>query len=393
MIIETDKRYRFDRMELAGSLGDLGTLLPLTLGMIVLNDLHATNAFFLIGLFYIAAGHYFGTPIAVQPMKVIGAYAIAIGLTPTQIISSSLWMGVSMLFLGSTGLIRVIGKYTPKSTIRGVQLGVGVVLLSKGLKLIIMPDPGLAVQFLGPVNMGIILGGLGMLLTLLLLGNKRFPAAVVLVGLGIVIGFLVGKPLKAEAFNFGIHFPNLIPYGWPSWSDLVWVLPVLVLPQLPMTIGNAVISSADVMQEYFGDRAKRGTYRSVAVSQGLADVVSFFVGGIPMCHGAGGLAAHYRFGARTAGSNFIIGSIFVLLALLFGENIVSILKLLPLSILGVLLVFAGLELALMIQDLQDKKDLFVVLLMLGVALVSNLAAAFIIGIIVAWAVKSPKITM
>ena len=104
MTSENHPKYRFDRMEVAGSLGDLGTLLPLAIGMILLNKLHATNVFVLIGLFYIVAGHYFGVPVPVQPMKVIGAYAIATGLTSTQIVASSLWMGIIILFLGTTGL-------------------------------------------------------------------------------------------------------------------------------------------------------------------------------------------------------------------------------------------------------------------------------------------------
>jgi SulP family sulfate permease len=387
------KKYRFDRMELAGSFGDLGTLLPITIGMIVLNKLHATNVFMVIGLFYIAAGHYFGVPIAVQPMKVIGAYAIAVGLTPTQIVSSSLWMGVFIFFLGSTGLIQVIGRYIPKSTIRGVQLGVGVVLLIKGLRLMIMPDPNLTISAIGPVSMGIILGVVGILLTFLLLDNKKLPAAVVIIALGLFLGIIIGKPMPPGAFNWGIHFPGFIPYGWPSWNDFFWVLPVLVIPQIPMTLGNAIISNTDVMHEYYTDRAQRATYRSVANSQGLADVVSFFLGGIPMCHGAGGLAAHYRFGARTAGSNLIIGSIFVFLALFLGENMIAILKLLPISILGVLLVFAGLQLALMIQDMRDRRDLFITLFMLGLALVSNLAVAFISGILVAYLLKKKGVNL
>ncbi len=386
-------KYRFDRMELAGSLGDLGTLLPLAIGMILLNNLHATNVFILIGLFYILAGHYFGVPVPVQPMKVIGAYAIATGLTPTQIVSSSLWMGIVILFLGITGLIQVIGKYTPKSTVRGVQLAVGVVLLIKGLKLIIEPDPNLAIQAIGPVSMSIILGTGGLVLTFLLLDNKRLPAALVLIVLGIILGIFIGKPIDAASLNWSIHLPKPIPYGWPSVDDLIWVLPVLVLPQIPMTIGNAIISNTDITHEYFGERAKRATYRTVANSQGLADIASFFLGGIPMCHGAGGLAAHYRFGARTAGSNLIIGGIFVLLALAFGENTVAILKLLPFSLLGVLLVFAGLQLALMIQDLQDRKDLFVALLMLGIALATNLGVAFIAGVVAAYAFKRGKLTV
>jgi SulP family sulfate permease len=385
--------YRFDRMEFAGSLGDLGTMLPLAIGMIVLNKLYATNVFILVGFFYIASGIYFRVTTPVQPMKVIGAYAIAVGLTPTQIVASSLWMGILVLFLGTTGLIQTIGKYTPKSTVRGVQLGVGVVLMVKGLKLMIMPDPNLAVQSLGPLSMSIILGAVGLVLTLFLLDNKKLPAAIVIILLGIALGILIGKPLEAEAFNWSIHFPKLIPYGWPSLHDFLWVLPVLVLPQIPMTIGNAIISNTDVMHEYFGESAHRATYRSVSNSQGLADIVSFFLGGIPMCHGAGGLAAHYRFGARTAGANLIIGGIFVLLALVFGENMVAILNLLPFSLLGVLLVFAGLQLALMIQDVEERKDLFVVLLMLGIALATNLAVAFIAGIIVAYALKSEKLTV
>ena len=390
---ESLPKYRFDRLELAGSLGDLGTLLPLAIGMILLNKLHATNVFVLIGLYYIVSGHYFGVPVAVQPMKVIGAYAIATGLTPTKIVSSNLWMGIVFLFLGTTGLIQVIGKYTPKSTVRGVQLGVGVVLMIKGLKLIIEPDPNLAVQALGPVSMSIILGTAGLFLTFLLLDNKKLPAALVLVVIGIILGIFIGQPINGAAFNWGIHLPKPIPYGWPSIDDLLWVLPVLVLPQIPMTIGNAVISNTDITQEYFAERAKRVTYRSVANSMGLADIASFFFGGIPMCHGAGGLAAHYRFGARTAGSNVIIGGIFLLLALIFGENIVAILKLLPFSLLGVLLVFAGLQLALMVQDLRDRKDLFVALLMLGIALATNLGVAFIAGIVVAYALRSGKLTV
>jgi SulP family sulfate permease len=390
---EKQPRYRFDRMEVAGSLGDLGTLLPLAIGMILLNKLHATNVFVLIGLFYILAGHYFGVPVPVQPMKVIGAYAIATGLTPTQIVSSSLWMGVFFLFLGITGLIQLIGKYTPKSTVRGVQLGVGVVLLIRGLKLIIEPDPNLAIQAIGPVSTSIVLGAAGLVLTFLLLDNKKLPAALVLIVLGIILGIFIGKPIDVVAFDWRIHLPKAIPYGWPSVDDLVWVIPVLVLPQIPMTIGNAIISNTDITHEYFAERAKRTTYRSVANSQGLADIASFFFGGIPMCHGAGGLAAHYRFGARTAGSNVIIGGIFVLLALIFGENMVAVLKLLPFSLLGVLLVFAGLQLALMIQDLRDRKDLFVALLMLGIALSTNLGVAFLIGIITAYGLRSEKLSV
>jgi SulP family sulfate permease len=387
MTQEPGRRLRFDRMELAGSLGDLGTLLPLAVGMIVLNQMHAANVLVAVGLFYIVAGLYFGVPIAVQPMKVIAAYAIAAGMTPQQIASSGLWMGAIVLCLGLTGLIEVIHRYTPKSTIRGIQLAVGVVLAIEGLKLIVYPDPSLAVQTIGPIHTGLLLGVVGMVLTFLLLGNQKLPAALVLVVFGVGMGLLVGRPLDPEAFAWGVHVPRVMPYGWPSWHDLVWVIPVVVLPQLPMTIGNAIISNTDLAHEYFREKAHRVTNRSVSISQGLANLASFFLGGLPMCHGAGGLAAHYRFGARTTGSNLYIGGIFIALALVFGENIVSVLHLLPLSILGVLLTFAGLQLALMARDLRGRGDWLVALFMLILALVFNLAVAFVAGIVAAHAAQ------
>ncbi len=383
----------FDRMEFAGSLGDLGTLLPISIGMIVLNGLNATNVLFTVGLFYILAGFYFKVPVPVQPMKVIGAYAIAVGLSPTQIIAASLWMGIIVLFLGTTGLIHIIGKYTPKSTIRGVQVGVGIILMMKGLNFMIQPDPHLAVQTLGPIKIGIVLGVIGMAVTLLLLENRRMPAAVVVIVGGILVGLFIGRPVDMDKLKIGFHLPRLFPYGIPSFSDMLWVLPALVVPQVPMTIGNAILSNTDVMHDYFGDRARRASYRSIANSQGIADIVSFILGGIPMCHGAGGLAAMVRFGARTAGANLIIGSIFVLLALLFGPHVLIILTLLPRSILGVLLIFAGVQLALMIRDLTERKDLFVALIMLGITLTVNLAVAFICGIVIAYAMKSGKINI
>jgi sulfate permease, SulP family len=385
--------FKFNRIEFAGSLGDLGTLLPIAIAMIVLNGLNVTNVMVTVGVFYIAAGLYFRVPVPVQPMKVIGAYAIAVGLTPTQIIAASLWMGVIVLFLGTTSLIHWIGKYTPKCTIRGVQLGVGIILMSKGLNFMIKPDPNLAIQTIGAINTGIILGIIGMIMTFLLLDNRKIPAAVLVVAGGMAVGLVIGKPVKWEALKIGFHLPRLMPYGIPSWGDIMWVLPALVLPQIPMTIGNAILSNTDVMHEYFGERAQRASYRSIANSQGIANIFSFALGGIPMCHGAGGMAAMYRFGARTAAANVMIGAIFVALAILFGQNALPILNLLPMSVLGVLLVFAGAQLALMINDLTERKDLFVALIMLGITLTVNLAVAFLSGIVIAYALKSDRVSV
>jgi SulP family sulfate permease len=114
---------------------------------------------------------------------------------------------------------------------------------------------------------------------------------------------------------------------------------------------------------------------------------------MPLCHGAGGLAAHFRFGARTVGSNLMIGTIFIALAILLGPHCLAIIFLLPLSVLGVLLLFAGSQLALTVLDLKDRKELFVCLIILGITLATHLAAGFIAGIAIAYLLKWKKLSV
>jgi SulP family sulfate permease len=125
----------------------------------------------------------------------------------------------------------------------------------------------------------------------------------------------------------------------------------------------------------------------------LANFLSFLLGGMPMCHGAGGLASRYRFGARTAGSNLIIGGLFILLSLLLGRHILSLVYLIPMSALGVLLLFAGSQLAMTILDMKERKDLFVPLLILGITLASNLAVGFLAGIVLAYVLRSGRLSV
>ncbi len=382
--------YRFDRLEFAGSLGDLGTLLPLAIGMIVINGLDPTGVLLMIGLFYILSGAYYRVTVPVQPMKVIGAYVIVAGMTQTEISASALIIGGLLIFLGVTGFIHIIGTYTPQSVVRGVQLGVGSVLILRGIEFMLKPEPYLAVQNLGPIGIGLVLGVTGAIVTIALLNNRRLPAAVVVIFGGILVSLLLGKPIEGT-ISLGLYLPKPFPYGIPTGADFFLALTLLVIPQIPMTLGNAIISNADLTREYFGKNAKMTSYKALANSQGLANIGSFVFGGIPMCHGAGGLAAHYRFGARTAGSNLMIGIIFLGLAVLFGPSALSILHLLPLSILGVLLVFAGCQLCLMIKDVKKKTDLFVVVLILGTTLATNLGVAFLVGLIIAYAFKAGKL--
>ncbi|MHC4599086.1 MAG: molybdate transporter family protein, partial [Planctomycetota bacterium] len=282
----------------------------------------------------------------------------------------------------------------------GIQLTTGVVLVDKGIRLILgetflqqhlhgASEPALLVQSLGPIPIGIVLG-IGAVLLILWLGdNKRAPAILVALGAGAVIGLALGAHHTLVGLHFGLHLPEFLPHEFPSDAEkilniVVLALTVLALPQIPLTVGNAIVSQADLTREYFGEKTgKRQSFRALALSMGLANVAAFFVGGMPMCHGSGGLAAHYRFGARTAGANLMIGPLFILAGVLLGGEAHLLFGVIPLSVLGALLVFAGIQLALMILDVRDRKDLFITLAMLGIALATNLAVGFAAGLLLA----------
>ena len=397
------ENFKLDRMELAGSLGDLGTLLPIAIAMVLFNGLNPLGLFLSIGVFYILSGIYFGLTVPVQPMKVIGAYAIATAMSADKILASCLLMGVFLLIVGVSGAIDVIRRVTPKAVIRGVQLSTGTLLIASGIKFMIgtstyqtlqkAAEPHLMIQAIGPMPIGMVIGAIGGLVTLLLLDNRRFPAGLIVVAGGFLAGLLLGARMDQIGTGIGLHLPQWLPFGFPGKADFVFALFALVMPQLPMTMGNAVLAYTDLSKEYFGDRSARVTNRKVCVSMALANFMSFCLGGMPLCHGAGGLAAHYRFGARTAGSNLMIGMIFVSLSLFFGEGILGILNLLPMAILGILLVFAGIQLAITIMDLKQKKEYFVATLILGITLAANLAAGFIAGMVVAWILRWEKLSV
>jgi SulP family sulfate permease len=394
-------RYQFNRLEFAGSLGDLGTLLPIAIGLIFVNGLNPTGLFLSVGIFYIFSGIYYGVTVPVQPMKVIGAYAIATAMTASQITASGFLIGGILLIIGASGAIKMISRYIPLSVVRGVQLSTGTLLMIQGIKFMLgtskmqiisaAVEPYLTIGNIGFIPIGIIIGLVGGVLTLLLLENKKIPAGLVVVGGGLGLGLIFGTRESLEQLNIGIHLPKLLPFGWPTGPDFTFALLALVLPQIPMTLGNAVIAYADLSGQYFGDQSKKVTYRASCITMALANFISSFIGGMPLCHGAGGLAAHYRFGARTAGSNLLIGVIFLFLAIFLGGDSLAIFYLLPLSVLGILLLFTGGQLAMTIMDLQSRKDYFVVLVMMGITLASNLAAGFLVGIGAAWILKVEKL--
>ena len=390
--------FSFNRVEFAGSLGDLGTLIPLSVALIILNGLSVTAVFLMVGLFYIASGLYFKLPLPVQPLKVVSAIAIAFPLkiTASVIAASGMIFGVVLLLLAFTGLIDWLARFFTKPIVRGIQLGLGLILITRGIEYI--RTPAMFIQqtestfsLMGfPINP--IIGISGGIITLLLLGSKRFPASLVIVCGGIIIGILSGS---LSGINFALG-PTAIGFISPTLADFHPAAILLVIPQIPLTLGNAIISTSDTCRSLFGDNSttRRVSNRALATSMGLINLLTSVIAGMPMCHGAGGLAAHHRFGARNGGSNLMIGLIFLVIALVFGTIGISLLMSVPNAVLGILLLFAGLELALLIRDLTEKNDLFITLLVAAVGFApTNMGLAFLVGILVHFMIRRVKIKL
>lgn len=376
-------RLRFDRVELAGSLGDLGTLLPIVVAMILLNKLSPTAVFLSFGLFYLIAGFYYRLPVPVQPLKAVGAIAIAYPamITESVIGASGIIFGAILLLLAISGTVDRIAKLFTQPVVRGIQLALGLVFLRKGIELIIEKNlflSGVAGRF-AEYDINFIIGVAVFLMVLALLDNKKLPAALAALAAGIIAGLVLGG-FGGLRFSIG---PTEIRFISPTLKDFWTAFIMLILPQIPLTIGNACVGTADTCYSLFPknpllSKAKAGKF---ALTMGIANFPAGFFGAVPMCHGTGGLAAHYRFGARTGGAPIMIGTLLVVMALAFGEFGFTLFAMIPNSVLGVLLIFAGLELCPLIRSLRSNEEYFVALLIAGIALaVPNMAWAFVIGI-------------
>jgi sulfate permease, SulP family len=379
-----DSRHlRFDRVELAGAFGDLGTLLPIVVAMIFINKLSPSSVFLTFGLFYLISGYYFRLPIPVQPLKAVGAIAIAYPavITESVIGASGIIFSLFLLVFSLSGMIDQLAKLFSQAVVRGIQLTLGLIFLKKGIELIINKDifmSGLQGRFAG-YSMNLIIGVVVFGLVLLLLDNKKFPAALVALAVGIVSGIALGgfSMLTLSLGPTDMHFIH------PSLADFWTAAIMLIIPQIPLTIGNACVGTADTCTSLFNGnpqlaKAKAGKF---AFSMGIMNLPAGLLGAVPMCHGTGGLAAHFRFGARTGGAPIMIGIFFMVIALVLGELGFSLLAIIPQSVLGVLLVFAGLELCPLLRSLKTNEEYFIALLIAGIALaVPNMGWAFGVGI-------------
>jgi len=362
---------RYDLPEWAGAFGDLGTLIPFVAAYVSILKMDANGLLVAFGVALISAGLIYRTPFPVQPMKAIGAAAVsqsmlAAGVGATVVVGAALTTGLLWIVLALTGLGRQAARWVPRAALLGVVMGLGFSFMLGGIRMM-SDSPWIA--------------GLLLALTLLLLGRPRVPAMLVLLVIGALIA-LAGEPELLRDLS-GLKPAFKIPgFAWGSLSasDLWTGFILLTLPQLPLTFGNAYLAITEENNRLFPDRPV--TERSVAFSTGLMNLGASAIGGIPMCHGAGGMAGHVQFGARTGGSSIILGGVLLGAGLFLSGSIGTVFRMFPQSVLGVILFMAGLQLALGSRDGgAEKADRFVVLATAAFT-IWNVGAAVLFGILV-----------
>ncbi len=361
---------RFDRNEISGSLGDMGTFLPLVAGMVNRCGMNLGHILFFAGAMNLATGLIFGIPMPVQPMKAIAAVAITEGMNQDTIIASGIAAGIAILVLSVTGLMNFVYRIVPKPVVRGLQLAIGLKLLIKGVEMIAATG-----RLLAPDSLATAL--LCLSIALISFRYNKIPGALVIFILGTGLLFWA-RPDILSRLTLGWERPHFI---FPPPSDFLAGTWRGAVPQIPLTIMNSVIAVCALSIDLFPERPL--SPRKVSISVAIMNLVSCPLGGMPMCHGSGGLAAQYRFGARTGGSVVFLGLAKMLLAVAFGSSLLTIISIYPASVLGILLIFSGYELAIVCRDQTVLSQIFIMMLTAGLCIAANIAVGTIVGFILA----------
>jgi len=369
-------RRWFAPAEWSGAFGDLGTLVPFLLAYIAVVKIDPAGILLTFGVAMIVVGLVYRTPFPVQPMKAIGSVAAThtaagVALTAGTFHLAALLTGLVWLAIGASGAAQRLSRLVSPAVCFGVILGLGMALMLEAVKMM-AANWWIAV----PALLG----------TFVLLSRRRFPVMLLLLAVGASIALLQQPELAialAEA-PVGFRLPALT-LGGLEWSHVAVATIVLVIPQLPLTFGNALIAITEENNRLFPERPV--TEKRVAISTGVMNLFAGSLGGIPMCHGAGGMAGHVRFGARTGGAPVILGTLLVVAALFFSGAVETGLALFPAAILGVILFVAGSQLALGVCDGWQQKDDRFVLIVVAALSIWNVGVAFLFGLATQWLLR------
>ena len=359
------RSFEFSIRELAGSMGDFGTFFPLAVGYIAVCGLDPAGLLVMMGLANIASGLVYRLPMPIQPMKVIAVVAIAQQWTPGMVYASGVVMGIVWILFSLTGIMTWIGRVTPNAVVRGIQAALGVMLAIKALEML---------------STGWVLGIICIVIVLTLRRSRVAPAAIVLMALGIAIPLIKGELGGVEAPAFTLPAFTGFPIE-AMWQTLL----LAGLAQIPLTATNAVMSTSSLIKTYWPDRVVKEN--TLALNTGIMNLLLPFLGGMPLCHGAGGLAGQYYFGARTGGTNIIEGVIEITFGLLLAASIATLFTAFPMAIIGAMLLMVGIELCKFVSDVRGKENILPLLSTVLVSLAFNMAFGFLAGLLVHHAIQ------
>jgi SulP family sulfate permease len=378
----SNRSFVFSLTEFSGALADLGVMLPLILALITLNGMDATAVFVGVGIAYIIVAFVYRLPIPVQPLKSVSALALALGLAPVVIVTGAIWNAVAFLGMGFARADRWVQKAFPKPVVRGIQLGLSWLLFKSAWKLVSQPaspwQGGITLSNQTIAWIWILISGAVFFLVAFLVWKKDYAAlGVVVFGVG-VSAFRLGLP----PISLHLTLPKIMPLT-PTWNQLFQGLLLLAIPQIPLSLGNSIYATADAARTYFGAEARQVNERKLMFTMGAIDGMTALIGGMPLCHGCGGLTAHYRLGARTGGAPLMLGVIFLALGLLGGQTSMEIFSLIPFPVLGVLLAYVGFQHLMLARDLRGLKEWFTACFVLILAITtSNLGIGFLCGAVI-----------
>ncbi|RMG67794.1 MAG: hypothetical protein D6715_03855 [Calditrichaeota bacterium] len=375
---------RFGLSEWSGAVGDLGTTLPLAFALIVYNGFPVERILFLWGLVYLATGYFYRIPVSVQPLKAMAVLAISLGFSWQQLSTTAFLYGVLFILLASTGMIDRLQRLFTQPLVRGIQLGIGLLLAAKALRLVsekgfLLNGAREALQqtlpLLSQPLANLLLVALLVVLLWFFQFQKRFPLVLLLIAGGLALSLALHLPVHWELYR-----GSPVKLTMPEWGFLLNAVVYLIIPQLPLTLGNAVYAAADACHSFWPERAQRVTPRRLAGSIGLSNLAIGLLGGFPICHGAGGIGAHAQFGGKTGGTTIILGSVFVLLAL--AEPLSSFLFFIPVPILAAMLLADSWRMMSLLQRLRGRFPVVVALVVGGVSFFTrNLTLALLAGIL------------
>jgi MFS superfamily sulfate permease-like transporter len=338
--------------EVTGAIGDSVTVLPFVVAVAVLTDLSLAMMLIWFGIFQIVWGLFYGVPVSVEPMKALAALILAGTITTGELLLAGGLLGVVLVSIGVTDTLSHVGQYIGSPVVRGIQFGVGLVLIKTGLRI-------------GGSNVELAGLAVGIALLLIVLGQWNLTPIVILVVGGLIAGYQTGLPSPTIPTTDGLFLMRT--------TSLTLSTIEATIAQLAMTVGNAALAASVLLYDYF-DRDISAD--ELSTSMGVMNLVAIPFGALPMCHGSGGIAGKYAFGARTAGANLILGVGYIGIALL-GVGLVAVY---PVSMLGVILILIGLQLGRTSLEQTQSYPLVISIGVLG--MIVNLGLAFIIGILV-----------